>query len=399
MSERVAIVGVGESRAASERPEVSQNELANEAVRAALQSADLTIKDVDAVVLANAEILEGTFFTDQWLVEGCGSYLKSGMKVNSAGTTGHTGFTTAWSHVASGVFDTVLLVAYQKMDEPMVGGQGIRGGDVLFDAGGGSGAALISMWAGAWTLTREGVASEEFAARVRVKELECGSRNPNAHLRKPFTVEEIMNSPELMPPLRLFHCCPTTVGSAALVLACEKKAKKTTNKPVWVRDHVTVHGAMTPRMAPPLFLAAGSCDPLGPAWGWSLEKAATEIYKRNGITNPRKELDVIETYSPSVWQEILYYGSLHLCEKGEQEKFFDEGATRPDGEIPVEPSGGVPCTNPIAASGLLRVCEVALQIRGEAGEHQISNPNVNLGLTHAQGGDRYSVVTLLSKSL
>lgn len=399
MAERVAIVGVGETKCAKSIPGVSEPELVNEAARAALESAGLNIKDIDVVLTTTASFLEGTSFSDQWLVEGNGSYLKSGMKTHSAGTTGHTIFTSAWSHVASGLFDTALVIANTRMDEPAVGGQGIRSGDPFCDVSGGVTAAILGMWAPADYLISRGAATEEFAARVRVKELELGAKNPNAHMRHVYTVEEVMNSELLIPPVRLLHCCPTSAGACALVLAKEARAKKITDKPVWVRDHVTVHGGMTPRMGNNLFLGAGSADVYGPVWGWSLEQAAIKLYKRNGITKPRKEIDVIETYSPSCWHEILYYQKLHLCEEGEQEEFFNSGAPLLDGEIPIDPSGGVPCTNPVCCTGMLRICEIALQIRGEAGERQISNPNVNLAISHAQGADRFGVVALFSKSL
>jgi acetyl-CoA C-acetyltransferase len=399
MSEKVAIVGVGMTNCARRLPDVSQPELVNKAAKAALENAQLQIKDIDVVLTTTASFIEGTFLSDQWLVEGNGGYLKSGMKTNSAGTTGHTIFTSAWSHIASGLFETALVVATTRMDEPAVGGQGIRSMDPFFDVEGGVAAALLGVWAVADNLVSRGAASEELAARIRVKESQLGALNENAHLREIYTVEQIMASDLLVHPLRFLHICPTSAGACALVLTEESRAKKITTKPVWVRDFVTIHGGMSPRMGTNLFLGLGTADVYGPMWGWSTEKAAVELYKRNGITNPRKQIDVIETYSPSVWHEMLHYESLHLCEKGEQEKFFNSGATLLDGEIPVDPSGGVPCTNPVCATGMIRICEIARQLRGEAGQHQIAKPNPKIGMSNAIGADRYSILALFSTSL
>jgi len=202
MSERVAIVGVGQVAGKRRRPDVSEVELVNEAVRAALEDAELTIKDIDVVIEGNMEFFEGTVFTDQWLVEGLGSYLKSGMKVNSAGDTGATVFTTGVSHAASGLFNTVLIVGFEKQDEGAYGGIGMRSEDAFFNIAGGSGRAIGSMWSTAMSVLDRKSATEEHIARVRVKEAECARRNPYAHLRLNLTVEDVMDSEVVIWPLR-----------------------------------------------------------------------------------------------------------------------------------------------------------------------------------------------------
>src|SRR4030042_5019227 len=133
MSERVAVVGVGQTPGKRKRTDVSEVELVNEAVRAALEDAELTIKDIDVVIVGNMEFFEGTFYTDQWLVEGLGGYLKSGMKVNAAGDTGATVFTTGVSHAATGLFNTVLIVGFEKQDEGAYGGLGQRWEESFFN--------------------------------------------------------------------------------------------------------------------------------------------------------------------------------------------------------------------------------------------------------------------------
>ena len=397
MPERVAIVGVGQTAGKRRRPDVSEVELVNEAVRAALEDAQLTIKDIDAVIVANMEFFEGTAFSDQWLVEGLGSYMKSGMKVNAAGDTGAAVFTTGVAHAASGLFNTVLCVGFEKQDEGAYGGIGMRSEDPFFNIAGGSGRAIGAMWGTAVSVLDRKSANEEHIAKLRVKEADCARRNPYAHLKLNLSVEEVMNSEVVIAPLRFLHVCPSSVASCAVIVAPEQKAKQITSKPVWVRDHVCVHSGIQPRMGEP-WLCAGAAFPTGPQFRWGVDQCAIKLYKRNGITNPRKELDVIESYSPSTWHEVDYYEAIKLCEPGEAWKLIEEEATWPHGDIPVDPGGGVVSTNAIGASGMQRIVEAATQIRGDAGERQLPN-DINTALAYAQGADQFATMVLLSKTM
>ena len=397
MPERVGVIGVGQTAGKRARADVSQVELVNEAVRAALEDAELTIQDVDVVIEGNMEFFEGTFLADQWLVEGLGAYGKSGLKVNSAGDTGGTIFTTGVAHAASGLFNTVLIVGFEKQDEGAYGGIGMRSEDSFFDIAGGSGRAIGSMWSTAVSVLERQSATEELVAKVRVKEAECGKRNPYAHLRINLTEEDVLNSEIVVLPLRFLHICSTSVSSCAVIVAPEQKAKKLSKKPVWVKDTVCVHGGLQPRMGEP-WIAAGIAFPTGPQFRWGVEQASKILYKRNAITNPRKQLDLIESYSPSTWHEVDYYEALQLCAPGEAWKLIEEEATWPDGDIPYDLSGGVVSTNAIGATGLHRVAEAVIQIRGEGGERQAPR-DINLALTYAQGADQFCTAALLSKNL
>ncbi|HEY78367.1 MAG TPA: hypothetical protein G4O09_04570 [Dehalococcoidia bacterium] len=397
MSERVAIVGVGQTPGKRRRGDVSQVELVNEAARAALDDAGLTIKDIDVIICGNMEFFEGTVFTDQWLVEGLGAYQKSGMKVNDAGDTGATVFTTGVSHAASGLFDTVLIVGFEKQDEGAYGGIGMRSEDSFFNIAGGSGRAIGSMWSTAVSVLNRKSATEEHIARLRVKEADCARKNPYSHLKLNLTVEEVMNSEFIIDPLRFLHACPTSVASCAVIVASEKRAKKITKKPVWVKDHICVHSGLQPRMGEP-WLNAGAVFPTGPQFRWGVEQCAIKLFKRNGITNPRKEFDLIESYSPSTWHEVDYYEAIKLCEPGTAWKLIEEEATWINGDIPVDPGGGVVSTNAIGASGLQRMAEAALQIRGDGGEHQVPK-EVKSALAYAQGADQFATMVLFNKTL
>jgi acetyl-CoA C-acetyltransferase len=111
---------------------------------------------------------------------------------------------------------------------------------------------------------------------------------------------------------------------------------------------------------------------------------ATEVYRQAGITAPAEEIDVAELYVPFSWFEPMWLENLGLAERGAGWRKVLDGATAIDGPLPVNPSGGVLSSNPIGASGMLRFAEAALQVRGQAGAHQIDGARRALG--HAYGG-------------
>jgi acetyl-CoA C-acetyltransferase len=213
--------------------------------------------------------------------------------------------------------------------------------------------------------------TEEQCARVVVKNLGNALRNPNAHVKKKLDLEDVMNSKKIMDPLKEMECAPKSEGIVALLLASEEKAKKLTNKPVWFKGFGSSMDTFY----------LGDRDLLN----GQLKNAAKRAYEMAGITNPRKEIDVAEITEPYAFQELLWYEGLGFCERGEGGKLIDSGATQTDGDIPVNPSGGVLAMNPYVSRGLYRLAEVALQIKGMAGERQLDR-KVQTGLAHGTHG-------------
>ncbi|HYU56858.1 MAG TPA: thiolase domain-containing protein, partial [Actinomycetota bacterium] len=111
---------------------------------------------------------------------------------------------------------------------------------------------------------------------------------------------------------------------------------------------------------------------------------AADVFGQAGITTPRDQIDCIEMYVPFSWYEPMWLENLGFVPEGDGWKMTEKGATALDGELPVNMSGGVLSSNPIGASGMLRFAEAALQVRGQAGEHQVDNARTALG--HAYGG-------------
>jgi len=385
----VAIVGIGQTPHRAHRQDVNQVEMVNEAIRAALEDAKLDLKDVDAVVHGNMELFEGNFQGDMWHATGDGAYLKSGLRITTGGTTGGT-LVCAGDHlVASGIFDIVLLIGWEKQEEGHTT-TGITGmADPLWGRKLQTGA--IGALRAARMMREYGQRAELAAAKLRVQIGENASRNPYAHLRTKVTIEDVLNSPLLVYPLRLLHMCPQSNGACALLLACEEEAKNITQKPVWIKDHVTVHRENF--MAPSEVIVNEDRGEMS-----TMELAARRLYQRNGILNPLKEIDVFEMYDPHVWMHIEWMEKFLLLRKGENISMIENGATAIDGVFPINPSGGVVATNPIGATAMIRVAEVALQIRGDAGEYQIPR-EVNIGMASSFGGTGWTILHLLSKHL
>jgi acetyl-CoA C-acetyltransferase len=197
-------------------------------------------------------------------------------------------------------------------------------------------------------------------------------KNPYAHLKFPdVDFDQVANSPMLWDPIRFLETCPSSDGACALVLAGEDAAEASPGKPAWVH-------ATSMRSEPTMFSGR---DQVNPQAG---KDAAADLYKKAGITNPREEIDCAEIYVPFSWFEPMWMENLGFAPEGEGWKMTYEGATALDGDLPVNMSGGVLSSNPIGASGMLRFAEAALQVRGEAGEHQVDGARRALG--HAYGG-------------
>jgi acetyl-CoA C-acetyltransferase len=174
-----------------------------------------------------------------------------------------------------------------------------------------------------------------------------------------------------MDPLKEMECAPKSEGIVALLLASEKEAKRLTDSPVWFKGFGS---SMDTYYLGDMDLLKGQ-----------LTNAAERAYDMAGITDPRKEIDVAEITEPYAFQELLWCEDLGFCERGEGARLLESGATGPAGDIPVNPSGGVLAMNPYVSRGLYRLAEVALQIKGQAGERQLDR-KIYTGLAHGTHG-------------
>lgn len=380
MGEKVAIIASGQTNHCSKRSDVNIPEMIREAVVRALTQANMTLDDIDAIVIGNMEHFEGLNLSDMWASEGAGSALKPAMKIATGGTTGASVAACAYYHCASGYFDTVLAIGWEKLSE----GDATAGIITAFDpivermtlAGAVGGLAIEAQsYMDRYQVPKETIALAAVRARQNAR------RNPHAHLKLDLTVEQVLATPYIAYPIHYLEMCPSSDGACAVIMASEKRAKELCNRPAWFKSVVCRHNH---------------------AWigdisfgeNSTLESAAIEAYKIAGITDPRKELDVIELYDPAAYTLVSWIEYLHLCGLGEGRRLVEDGVTAFEGELPVNASGGVVSTNPIGATALIRVAEAAMQIHGRAGDHQVDG--VNTALATGFGGSYWNEVFILS---
>jgi len=389
MPNRVAIVGIGQTRHKSTRRDVTLPEMVNEAVRAALADAELTMKDIEAVFTSNMETFEGIYLPDHGAATEIGAYMKPGFKVCTGGTSGASVVVEGFCMVASGLYDVVMVLGFEKQDCGETTAAITAAATPIWGKGAVTG-AIGEFAKQALSYMETSGAKEEHAAMVRLKADRGACKNEYAHLKLGLeSAEQVLNSGYLVWPLRMLDFCPQSSGACALVLAEEKKARSISRKPVWIADVEVVHQEP--------FRAGTFADPTGKE-AYTQHVACERLYKRNGITNPRRDIDMAEIYEPSNWEEMSLYEHFHFCERNQGWKLVEQGVTEMDGDFPVNPSGGVIATNPIGATPTIRVAEAALQIRGDAGAHQVAK-DVKTSLASALGGPNWTVLTLLKRSL
>lgn len=372
MARRVAIVGTGQTQYTKRRRDVSAPELVHEAVKRALADAELTLNDIDAVVFGTApESFEGVNCPDKWAADGAGGLGKAFMRINTGGATGGSAALAGVHHVASGVFDVVLVVAMQRVGQTPVA-QRILG--LIWDPIFASGFALNLLTTTAMGATASMASfgfNEWHMAKISVKDHLNALNNPYAHIRINIGIEDVLKSPVLCWPLKLLDCCPSSDGACAVIFALEERARRITRTPAWVIGT----GASTIVFTP----GEGSVEE--ELVGIAVRKA----YKMAGIDHPRRQISVVEPYAPFSNAEIAYYLALGFCyEPAEATKMVEDGFGEMTGEIPFSPSGGVLCSNPIGATALVRVAEAALQIMGRADKRQV--PDAKVALATGAGG-------------
>jgi acetyl-CoA C-acetyltransferase len=366
MSERVAVVGIGMTEMSKSRDDVSLAGLVREAAQRALADAECTWDDIESVVLGTApDLFEGVMMPELYMADTLGAAGKPIMRVHTAGSVGGSTAVVASHLVASGVRKRVLTLAWEKQSEGDTtwGLSGGRSGGV---GAGGYFAPHVRAY-----IERSG-APPDIGPMVAVKDRLNALKNPYAHLKLPdITIEAVKESPLVWAPVRRLESCPTSDGACAMVLTDDAGGRAATKPPAWV------HG-MAVRSELGWFPGR---DPVNPKGG---QECVQDTYRQAGIDDPRRELDMIECYVPFSWYEPMWMENLGIVPEGEGWKLTESGATSMEGDIPVNCSGGVLSSNPIGASGMLRFAEAALQVRGQAGEHQIDGARTALG--HAYGG-------------
>lgn len=385
---RVAIIGTGQTMH-GKRMDVCYPDLVREAVMAVYKDTGLSPEDPDGVVCGTMpSMMEGIAMTQFYMADAMQAVGKPILKTETCGSVGVSVAHTAYYWVASGEADLVLAVGHEKMNE---GDSQATMTTVLepfyqrFFLAGAPG--VFSMQSQQWSV-RFNISEakiREAATHISIHHHDSAFNNPYAHIKVRLTPDDVNNAYVITFPIRLYDVCPNSDGACAVLFASEEWVKKLGIKPAWVKG-VGYRGEEQ---------FFGDSDKA--VWPSAVE-AAKEAYEMAGITNPRKELDVAEVYNPFTYQEMLFYECFGFCEFGQAPDLVLKGVFDRDGELPCAPSGGVLCTNPIGATGLIRTAEAAMQVMGKAGAHQIGG--AKLALAHAMGGiDQFNGVIILSSQI
>ncbi|MFX0031550.1 MAG: thiolase family protein [Candidatus Hodarchaeota archaeon] len=365
--DKVAIVGVAQTKYEAEKIDQTYMELVFEVVKKLHNDLGINNDDVGSVITSSNDFNDGRTIANMAIQDAVGTVGKSESRVSGDGAFAYI---YAAMRILSGEYDTVMVVSHCKCSEVnqyLVNNtifdpyyQRHLGLDQISSAG-----LMANMY-----MTKYGVSVEQ-AAKVVVKNRKNALNNPFAHLRTEVALEDVLNSPLMAYPLKELEFPPFSDGAVAMLLTNEKVAKKLTDNPVWLKGYGSCTDAY--------YLGHRSMTDL-----IGLELAAKEAYKMAGIKKPTEDLDVAEVYDAFSVHELMIYEALGFCNKGKGGEFIDSGETQMTGNIPVNPSGGVLSSNPTMANGLIRVAEIALQLMGKAGERQIND--AKLGLANGMNG-------------
>ena len=382
IKDKVAIIGMGCSRF-GERWDKGAEELMVEAFEECIADAGVEKKDIEAAWLGTCfeSINVGRSATPLSLTLRLPFIPVT--RVENFCATGTEAFRGAVYAVASGAYDICLALGVEKLKDTGYGGLpsfvGSDSGTLTWQwfpniTAPGSFAQLASAYGAKYNVSDKDI--KEAIAHVSAKSHANGVKNPKAHLRKAVTKEQIMASPIIAHPLGLFDCCGVSDGAACAIVTTPEIARKMGKK-----DLVSVKA---------LQLALSSGEEMSyNDWDgdhfMTTSKASTMAYKEAGITDPRKEISMMEVHDCFSITELVTMEDLHISERGQAWRDVLDGVYDIDGEVPCQVDGGLKCFgHPIGASGLRMIYEMYLQLLGRAGERQLDNPVY--GLTHNLGG-------------
>ena len=371
MANTVCILGAGSTKYGKLSESIIEMSL--EAAKEAIESAGITPKDIQAGYISNVfGVADRQVHMAPVIMSNLGIPYVPGLTIESACGSGSVMFREAYANVAAGFYDCVLGLGVEKVTHT-----GTAHSTTLFSYcsdffyEGGNGASfpgLFASMARAYMNTHR--ATEEDLANVAVKNHENGLLNPKAHVRKKITVDEVLKSPVVASPLKLLDCCPFSDGASAVILCSEEFAKKS-GKP-----YVQIIGSG--RGASPAAVQGREDITTIP----STVNAASQAFKMARVQP--KDIDFAEVHDCFTIAEIIDIEDLGFFPKGKAAHAVRDGATRRNGEIPVNPSGGLKSKgHPIGATGVGQVVEVFDQFTGRAGERTV--PDAELALTHNFG--------------
>jgi acetyl-CoA C-acetyltransferase len=385
IKDKVAIIGMGCSKF-GERWDTSPDDLMVEAYVEAMGDAGIEPNQLDAAWFSHHidDIGSGKGGTPMSIALRLPNI--SVTRVENYCASGSEAFRGAVYAVAAGAADIAIALGMEKLKDTGYGGLPATNYGTLGPQIGPSGSAPgnFAQLASAYT-AKHGVSAEDLKraiAHVSVKSHTNGALNPKAHLQKEVTEEQVMNAPMIAEPLGLFDCCGVSDGAAAAVVTTPEIAESLGKK-----DLISVK-ALQLSVSNGLESQHNSWDG---SYFHTVRVAAKKAYAEAGITNPRKEISMMEVHDCFSITELVTMEDLFISEEGNAVNDVMDGFYDSDGQIPCQIDGGLKCFgHPIGASGLRMLYEMYLQLQGKADKRQLSSPSI--GLTHNLGGQPASNV-------
>jgi acetyl-CoA C-acetyltransferase len=384
IKDRVAIVGMGCTRFA-EHWDKSLDDLIVEASGETFAAAGLTKDQVDAYWLGTAQSgMSGITLARPLQLQG-----KPVTRVENYCTTGSEALRAAAYAVASGAYDVAMAVGAEKVKDS--GYQGLNAFPIPGDGTARTltAAAMFSMVAPAYA-RKYGIPEEELGevlARISWKNHRNGARNPRAQFRKEVSVETICASPRVAGRLGVFDCAGVADGAAAAIVVRAEDAHRYTDRPLYIKALAFSAGS-----------GSGLIDPdYDYTWFPECAGAAEDAYRQAGVTDPRRELAMAEVHDCFTPTELVLMEDLGFAERGTAWKEVLAGTFDLEGQLPVNPDGGLKSFgHPVGASGLRMLFETWLQLRGEATPERQIDTDRTLALTHNLGGYPGEMVSFVS---
>ena len=364
--ERVCVLGAGSTKYG--KLEDSITDLALQASVDAIETAGIESKDIKAGYISNVfGVADKQVHLGPVVMSNLGISDRPSLTIESACGSGSVSFREAYANVTAGFYDVALVTGVEKVTQ--TGTEWTTTyfsycSDFFYE--GQAGASFPGLFASmARAYINEFKATEEDFAQVAVKNHDNGLLNPKAHLRKKITIDDVMSSPVVASPLKLYDCCPFSDGASAVILCNEKFAKDSG------ANYIEVIGSG--RGGSPAALQGREHLTTIP----STKIAAGAAFKMAGITP--KDVDFAEVHDCFTVAEIIDSEDLGFFQKGKGVEAVREGQTKLNGQISINPSGGLKSKgHPIGATGVGQIVEVFDQLTGKAGERTIKNAKIGL---------------------
>jgi acetyl-CoA C-acetyltransferase len=368
--ESVGIIGVGVTQLRASTPDISYKELIFEAAQKAYEDAGVDPrKDVQSFVCSSEDFLEGTSIFDEYVPDQIGAALKP---VCTICADGLYSLATAYMQILTGLFDVVAVEAHSKASD-IVNISSIYdlALDPIYTRPLGLSASFIPGLEMRKYLESRGATPEDCRMVV--------SKNRRNALSNGFAMNggkvdahSSDHEADVSDPLGSDDIAPLADGAGVVVLASQRVAKDLRDDPVWIKG-----------------IGWASDSPTLETRNWSeanyARLASREAYRRARVRNPVQEIQIAEVDDTYSYKELQHLEAIGLTGSNSAHSLLEHGVFDRSGALPVNPSGGsIGMGHTLEMSGLVRVIELVLQLRGEAGGHQV--PGVQTGVAQCWRG-------------